>query len=120
MLDTRLADDVTLRSEALVDRVAATPIGPNPHGLKVALAECDLLERAISDPISICRLRDVRHWLRLAYGHALHGYPPEDLRRHLLRALATFGETSRGPGLDNTQRAAPLSFEGALCRSSCS
>ena len=95
MLDTRLANDVTLRSEALIDRVTATPLGPNPHGLKVVLAECDLLERAISDPVSICRLRDVRHWLRLAYGHALHGYPPEDLRRHLLRALAAFGETSR-------------------------
>lgn len=96
MLDTRLSDDIVLRCEALLDRAAATPIGPNAHSLRVALAECEAMERALGDPVAICRLRDVRHWLRLAYSHTLHGYPPEQLRRNLLRALAAFGAISRG------------------------
>jgi hypothetical protein len=95
MLDTRLSDDITLRCEALFDRIAATPVGPNAHALRVALAECDAMERAVDDPSAICKLRDVRHWLRLAYGHTLHGYPPADLRCNLLRALARFGAMSR-------------------------
>ena len=90
MLDTRIYDDITLRCEALFDRVAATPIGPNPHALRVALAECDAMERAVENPVIICRVRDVRYWVRLAYGRTLHGYPPEDLRRNLLGALTRF------------------------------
>lgn len=88
MLDTRPTDDTTLRCEALFDRVAATPIGKNPHALKVVLAECDALERAIRSPSAICRLRDMRHWLRLAYGDALHGYPADQLRRIVLNAIS--------------------------------
>lgn len=95
MLDTRLTDDVTLRSEALLDRVAATPIGKNAHMLRVALAECDAVERALDSPATICKLRDLRHWLRLAYGNTLHGYPADQLRRILLEALAAFGAASR-------------------------
>lgn len=96
MLDTRLSDDLALRSEALRDRVAAMPIGPNMHSLKVVLAECDVIERGLSHPAAICKLRDVRHWLKLAYGHALHGYPAHDLRNHLLRALAAFEDAPSG------------------------
>lgn len=95
MLDTRLSDDIVLRSEALFDRVAAAPIGPNAHSLKVALAECEAMERALEDPVAICRLRDARHWLRLAYSHTLHGYPPEQLRSNLLKALASFAAVTR-------------------------
>lgn len=90
MLDTRISDDILLRCDALFDRIAATPIAPNPHALRVALAECDAMERAVSDASVICRLRDLRHWLRLAYGHTLHGYPPDPLRLNLLRSLAGF------------------------------
>jgi hypothetical protein len=93
MLDTRPTDNITdahatLRCEALFDRVAATPVGRNPHALRVALAECDALERGAHDPMAICRLRDVRHWFRLAYGDTLHGYSPGQLRRILLDAIA--------------------------------
>jgi hypothetical protein len=92
MLDTRPTDDTdtitTLRCEALSDRVAATPVGRNPHALRVALAECDALERGTRDPMAICRLRDTRYWFRLAYGDTLHGYPPAQLRRILLDAIA--------------------------------
>lgn len=95
MLDTHLADDTTLRCEALFDRVAATPIGQNPHALKVALAECDALEHAIRSPSMICKLRDLRHWLRLAYGHTLHGYPEDALRNILLDAITGFGGAVR-------------------------
>lgn len=95
MLDTRLSDDITLRCEALLDRISATPVGPNAHALRVAFAECETMERAVQDPLAICKLRDVRHWLRLAYGHALHGYPADQLRANLLRALAAFGATVR-------------------------
>jgi hypothetical protein len=95
MLDTRISDDVQLRCEALFDRIAATPVGPNAHALRVALAECDAMERALTEASAIYRLRDVRHWLRLAYSHTLHGYPPDDLRRNLLRALAAFAASSR-------------------------
>jgi hypothetical protein len=87
MLDTRPTDDTTLRCEALFDRVAATPIGRNPHALRVALAECDALEKAARDPLAICKLRDARHWFRLAYGDTLHGYPPDQLRKILLNAI---------------------------------
>lgn len=96
MLDTRFSDDITLRCEALFDRVAATPVGPNPHTLRVALAECDAMERAIDSPVAICRVRDVRYWVRLAYGHTLHGYPPEDLRSNLLGALTRLTAAVRG------------------------
>jgi hypothetical protein len=95
MLDTCPTDDTTLRCDALFDRVAATPIGRNPHALKVALAECDALERGIRNPLSICKLRDVRHWFRLAYGDTLHGYPADQLRRILLDVIAGFGAHSR-------------------------
>lgn len=95
MLDTRQTDDIALRCEALFDRVAATPVGINAHTLRVALAECDAIERALDNPSGICRLRDVRHWLRLAYGHSLHGYPADQLRSNLLRALAGLGVRSR-------------------------
>jgi len=95
MLDTLPTEDITLRCEALFDRVAATPIGENAHALRVGLAECDAMERAIASPSAVYRLRDVRHWLRLAYGHALHGYPPDELRRNLLKALAGFGAATR-------------------------
>jgi hypothetical protein len=95
MLDTHLADDTALRCEALFDRVAATPLGQNPHALKVALAECDALEHAIESPSMICKLRDMRHWLRLAYGHTLHGYPEDALRGVLLDAIAGFGGAVR-------------------------
>lgn len=95
MLDTHLADDTTLRCEALFDRVAATPLGQNPHALKVALAECDALEQAIRSPSMICKLRDLRHWLRLAYGHTLHGYPEDALRNILLDAITGFGGAVR-------------------------
>jgi len=95
MLDTPLVDDTTLRCEALSDRVAALPIGPNAHTLKVALAECDMLERAVDTPLGLCKVRDARHWLRLAFGTTLHGYPPERLRAILLKALAEIGTTAR-------------------------
>lgn len=101
MLDTRPVADPALRCDALLDRVAATPIAPNAHALKVALAECDAIEQALADPAAICRLRDARHWLRLAYGHALHGYPPERLRENLLGALSALRaamQTGRGLG----------------------
>lgn len=88
MLDTRPIDDTALRSEALLDRVAATPFGANAHTLKVVLAECDALERSLLSPSAICKLRDARHWLRLAYGSVLHGYPAAQLRRNTLDALA--------------------------------
>lgn len=95
MLDTHLADDITLRCDALCDRVAATPIGRNAHALRVALAECDALERAIQDPYVTCKLRDARHWLRLAYGGELHGYPADRLRTIVLEAIAGVGAASR-------------------------
>ncbi|MGE0022417.1 MAG: hypothetical protein AB7S70_02165 [Hyphomicrobium sp.] len=95
MLDTLPTDNITLRCEALFDRVAATPIGENAHALRVGLAECDAMERVIASPSAVYRLRDVRHWLRLAYGHTLHGYPPDELRRNLLKALAGFGAAAR-------------------------
>ena len=98
MLDTLPINDITLRCEALFDRIAATPIGVNTHALRVALAECDAMEGAVENPSAIYRLRDVRHWLRLAYGHSLHGYPPDQLRKNLLHALAGFGAASRGSG----------------------
>jgi hypothetical protein len=98
MLDTRLSDDFTLRCEALLDRVAATPVGPNAHALKVALAECDAIERAIADPSAICRVRDARHWLRLAYGQTLHAYPPDQVRENLLRVLGDLVATLRTQG----------------------
>lgn len=88
--DTRLADDTALRCEALADRVAATAIGRNAHALKVALAECDALEHGAASSSLVCKLRDLRHWLRLAYGDTLHGYPPTALRAHLLEAIECF------------------------------
>jgi len=96
MLDTRLSDDISLRCDALLDRIAATPAIPNAHALRVTLAECDAIEHTLTDPKAICRLRDVRHWARLAYGHTLHGYRPDQVRRNLLQALSAFGATSRG------------------------
>ncbi len=98
MLDARLSETLLLRCEALRDRVAATAIGPNAHALRVALAECDAMERGLVAPFAICRLRDARHWLRLAYGQTLHGYPPDALRRNLLQSLADFSATSGGRG----------------------
>jgi len=98
MLETRLSDILLLRCEALRDRVAATAIGPNAHALRVALAECDAMERAVVAPAAVCRLRDARHWFRLAYGQTLHGYPPDALRRNLLKSLSDFSATSEGPG----------------------
>lgn len=95
MLDTRLSDDITLRCDALLDRIAATPVAPNTHALRVTLAECDAIERALTDPKAICRLRDVRHWLRLAYGRTLHGYRPDQVRCNLLQALTAFSATAR-------------------------
>ena len=96
MLDTLPTDDTTLRCEALFDRVAATPIGKNPHALRVVLAECDALERSIRNPSAICRLRDMRHWLRLAYGDALHGYPADQLRRIVLDAISGLERAHHG------------------------
>jgi hypothetical protein len=90
MLDTRLTDDITLRGEALIDRVAATPIGSNPHALTVMLAECDALERTLRSPSTIYKLRAARHWLRLAYGDTLHSYPGDRLRGIALGALSEF------------------------------
>lgn len=98
MLDTRQTDDITLRCDALCDRVAATPIGKNARALRVALAECDALERSVLTPFALCKLRDARHWLRLAYGDALHGYPPRQLRSALLEAIAAVGEAVRRAG----------------------
>jgi hypothetical protein len=98
MLDTRLSDHFALRCDALLDRVAATAIGANAHALRVALAECDAMEQAIADPFAICRLRDARHWLRLAYGQTLHGYPPDQLRRNLLRALEDLAASAKARG----------------------
>ncbi len=95
MFDTRLTDDAILRSEALLDRVSATPIGRNAHMLRVALAECDALERASRNPSTVCKLRDLRHWLRLAYGNSLHAYPAAQLRRILLDSLTAFGTAFR-------------------------
>lgn len=95
MLDTRLALDTSLRCDALYDRVAATPIGINPHALRVMQIECDTIEASLKQPLAICRVRDIRHWLNLAYGHTLHGYPPAHLRNNLLNALAAFAETNR-------------------------
>ena len=37
----------------------------------------------------------MRHWLRLAYGHALHSYPEDALRGILLDAIAGFGGAVR-------------------------
>jgi hypothetical protein len=91
MLDTHLSDDIRLRCDALLDRIAATAVAPNAHALRVALAECDAMERGVTDAFAMCQLRDVRHWLRLAYTHSLHGYPPDQVRTNLLRALARFG-----------------------------
>lgn len=96
MPGARLSDALQLRCEALSDRIAATAIGPNAHALRVALAECDAMERAAAAPVAVCRLRDTRHWLQLAYGQILHGYPPDALRRNLLRSLADFSATSQG------------------------
>ncbi len=104
MLDTRLTDDAVLRCEALLDRVAATPTGRNAHALAVAMAECDALERAVEAPSAICKLRDVRHWLRLACGTALHGYPPAELRRALLDAISGLAAALRA-GADTRPRA---------------
>jgi endonuclease/exonuclease/phosphatase (EEP) superfamily protein YafD len=93
MLDARQAQetltesDAALRCEALIDRVSALPVGHNPHALRVILAECAALERAAANPSAVCKLRDARHWLRLAYGHELHAYPMADLRRLMLAAL---------------------------------
>jgi hypothetical protein len=87
--DTRKSD-ARLRCEALIDRVTAIPVGENPQALSVILAECEALERAVSDPSAVCKLRDARHWLKLAYGHELHAYPAADLRRQMLRALEAF------------------------------
>lgn len=98
MLDTRQIDDITLRCDALCDRVAATPIGRNDRALRVAMAECDALERAMLTPFALCKLRDARHWLRLAYGNTLHGYPPPLLRSVLLEAIAGVGEAARRVG----------------------
>jgi len=95
MLDTRFIDDAALRCEALSDRIAATPIGPNGHALRIAMAELDALERAIAGPLGLCKLRDARHWLRLAYGGALHGYPSEQLRAILKKAVADVGASVR-------------------------
>ena len=53
MLDTRLSNDRTLRCEALLDRVAATAIGPNAHALRVTLAECDAIERTVARCLSV-------------------------------------------------------------------
>lgn len=95
MLDTPLEDDVALRCDALADRVAATPIGRNAHALKVALAECAAMEAALESPLAVCRLRDVRHWLRLAYGDALHAYPADALRRIALDAIGALRDVRR-------------------------
>ena len=95
MLDARLSDDITLRCDALLDRIAATPVAPNAHALRVTLAECDAIERTLTDPKAICRLRDVRHWVRLAYDHTLHAYRPDQVRRNMLQALTAFGATPR-------------------------
>lgn len=98
MLDMRLSDDLVLRCEALLDRVAATTIGPNAHALRVMLAECDAMERAVTAPFAVCRVRDVRNWLRLAYGRTLHGYPSDQLRRNLMRALGELLAATRKRG----------------------
>lgn len=97
MLDTRQAQDTLskgdarLRCEALIDRVMAIPVGPNPQALGVILAECAALEQAAAEsPLAVCKLRDARHWLKLAYGHELHAYPPEAVRRQTLEALRAF------------------------------
>lgn len=95
MPDTRPTDDVRLRIDAMLERIAATPIGRNADVLQVALAECDALERSQGSAMAICKLRDLRHWLRLAYGEALHAYPADQLRRILRDAIAALGETSR-------------------------
>ncbi len=94
MPDTRLTDDVTLRIDAMLDRIAATPIGRNADVLQASLADCDALERSQSCAMTICKLRDLRHWLRLAYGDALHAYPSDQLRRILLDAIASVGEAA--------------------------
>jgi hypothetical protein len=91
MLDTRLIPDVTLRCDALFDRIQATPVGANAHTLRIAMAECDALERGIGTPLALCKLRDARHWLRLAYGDTLHGYPSHRLRAIVLEAIADVG-----------------------------
>lgn len=101
MLDTRLSDDLALRCEALLDRVAATAIGPNVRALRVALAECDAMERSVSDPSGICRLRHARHWLRLTYGQTLHAYPPDQVRANLQRALLDLASSVRVRGMEN-------------------
>lgn len=90
MLDRRLTDDTTLRCDALFDRVAATPIGRNAHALRVVLAECDALELRVADAALVCKLRDLRHWLRLAYGDTLHSYPASTLRTIVLDAIDGF------------------------------
>lgn len=95
MLEAHALDAAELRCEALHDRVAATPIKPNAHALRVMLAECDAIERALIEPAAVCRLRNVRHWLRLAYDRTLHAYPPERIRENLLGALQALAKMSR-------------------------
>lgn len=95
MLDTRLIDDAALRCEALSDRIAATPVGANPHALSIAMAELDALERAVATPLGLCKLRDARHWVRLAYGRALHGYPADRLRAILIQVIADIAASVR-------------------------
>ncbi|HEX2843151.1 hypothetical protein [Hyphomicrobium sp.] len=95
MPDTRLTDDVTLRVDAMLDRIAATPIGRNADVLQASLADCDALEHSQGSAMAICKLRDLRHWLRLAYGDALHAYPADQLRRILRDAIMNLGGTAR-------------------------
>jgi hypothetical protein len=96
MLDARQAEDALVETDAaarcaaLIERVAATPIGPNPQALSAMLADCAVLERTAPNPSAVCKLRDARHWLRLAYGYELHAYPAADLRRLMRAALEEF------------------------------
>lgn len=98
MLGTRLPDDVALRCNVLRDRVASLPIGPNPDTLSLMMTECAAIEGALSDPLDVCRLRDIRHWIQLAYGRTLHGYPADRLQQSLLNALAAFEAPHIGGG----------------------
>lgn len=93
MLGTRPLSDIALRCNVLRDRAASLPIGPNPEALSLMLAECAAIEGALSNPLDVCRLRDIRHWVQLAYGRTLHGYPADRLQQSLLGAVAAF-ETS--------------------------
>jgi hypothetical protein len=95
MLGTRLTDDISLRGEALIERIAATPIGNNPQALAVMLAECTAIERSLESASSIYKLRAARHWIRLAYSNTLHSYPNDRLRRIALGALSDFLEEVR-------------------------